>query len=213
MKVKKESLWLLLAIASIPFAFVYRETVTAKDGVIYLYKTTWWCRKTMVKSLNSSCVGEVRRESLMTGMGHHSVCVYDNKGRLFCELFNQGFDRCGRICREAEALEYAIKTGGVYSVTACNKSSFWVAILVWISPFCWLYTRSRRLEREKLELIDSQTTTKDVKVEFHPPSIIRLKSRKRINRLKTGHGSIFSQRSGVKKHRCATEIRGDSPLT
>ena len=202
MKLQKESLWLLFVIAIAPFCFIYRDTITVKNGVIYVYKTTWWCKKTKVKSMKSSCVGTV---CARWKRGVNFVEVLDNQGRLFWKQPYQGLpDRASRACRAAEALKYAIKTGATFSHTHC-RSALWAVVLMMLSLFCWFYKRAWRLERERLARNDSRTATKDGMVEFSSPQASRFKSRNGIQRLKTGHISTFKLHSAVKDRRCAIE--------
>ena len=60
MKLHKEQLWILLAVVTAPFYFVSCRIIEVKDGVVYAYKTSWWCKRERVGSLKTSCVGEVR---------------------------------------------------------------------------------------------------------------------------------------------------------
>lgn len=148
MKLQKESLWILLAIVIVPFYFVCRETIEVKDGMVNVYKTTWWCKKTVVKSLESSCVGEVCPKA-KGRIGSSSVIeVLDNHGRLFWMQRYGGFDKVGRSCRDADALKCAIKRGTTFSATdTCSGGA--AIFFVMISLFIWFYKRSWRLERER----------------------------------------------------------------
>lgn len=115
MKFKKELVWLLLALLAAPFCFVCRDTIEAENGMVHVYKTTWWFKRPVEKALDASCVGEVRKK--FHAVGSSSLCsieVFDNQGRLFLTQQYQGLDKLDCCCQDEVALSHAIKTGGSF---------------------------------------------------------------------------------------------------
>lgn len=175
MKRRAELLWALLALVSVPFYSVCRDTMEVKDGVISVYQTTWWCKKTKVKSLKVSCFRGTRTKSRGTKGGTYSIEVWDIKGQLFWAQLYQGFDGLDRACRDAAALRRAIRTGSAFSTTCCTSAGL-VILLVFISLFMWFYKRSWRLERERQEREERQEVAKDRNVTVPQRRKIQIKT-------------------------------------
>lgn len=178
MKFKKESVWILLAIVAAPFYFVCRDTIEVENGMVHAYKTTWWCKRSLVKSLDASCVGEVRKK--LHAVGSSSRCeieLFDNHGQLFWVQTYQGFDKLDRCCQDEVALRRAIKIGSVFSATYC-KSGAWALLSIVISLITWYYKRAWRLERKRQLRGGPRSAQKSEAIKFSSSQTVQYKLRR-----------------------------------